>query len=213
MGHEHHGLAVLLPEIEQQFAHDEAGLCIQRTEGLVHQQDFRLADQHLSEGHALLLATGELVRIAIPEGAQTNLREHLAGAGQSLGAGNAGDLKADRHIVLRRLPRHQRILLEEIASLGVEARELLAENVALAAGRRHEACGDVEKRGFSATRGAKQRHEFAVAHREIDRLDRLVSPAPGQCIGHGYAGQLHGLRHASSRPAFSGCGPVLGIPS
>jgi hypothetical protein len=56
MGHEDQRLAVLRPEIEQQIAHDLPGLRVERPEGLVHQQDFRIADQHLREADALALS-------------------------------------------------------------------------------------------------------------------------------------------------------------
>ena len=64
VGDEHHRLAVGAPQVEQQIAHDLTGLRIERTERLVHQQDFRIADQHLGETNALALPTGQHVRIA-----------------------------------------------------------------------------------------------------------------------------------------------------
>ena len=44
---------------------------VQSAEGLVQHEDARARRQHAGQGHALLLAAGELGRIALPETAQT----------------------------------------------------------------------------------------------------------------------------------------------
>ena len=56
MGDEQHRLAVRVPELQQEIAHDLAGLGIERPERLVHQQDLWIADQYLGEADALALA-------------------------------------------------------------------------------------------------------------------------------------------------------------
>ena len=75
MGDEQHRLAVGAPQVEQQVAHDLPRLRVERTERLVHQQDFRIADQHLRQADALALAAGQHVRIARAEGAKPDARE------------------------------------------------------------------------------------------------------------------------------------------
>ena len=57
---------------EQQIAHDLPGLRVERAERLVHQQDLRIADQHLREADALALAARQHVRIAVGEGAEAD---------------------------------------------------------------------------------------------------------------------------------------------
>ena len=116
VGDEQHGLAVAGPQLEQQVAHDLARLGIERPERLVHQQDLGVADQHLGEAHALPLPARELVGIAVAEGAQPDALEPRLRLLQRLAArATPRDLQADGDVVARRLPRHHRVLLEEIA--------------------------------------------------------------------------------------------------
>src|ERR1700679_1806940 len=42
---EDHGLAVALPDAQELLLHDELVLCIERGEGLVHQQDLGIVDE------------------------------------------------------------------------------------------------------------------------------------------------------------------------
>ena len=62
---EQHRLAVGGPEVEEEVAHDLPRLRVERAEGLVHEQDFGVADQHLCQRHALALPAREHVRIAV----------------------------------------------------------------------------------------------------------------------------------------------------
>ena len=77
VGDEQHRLAVGAPQIEQQIAHDLPRLRVERAERLVHQQDLRIADQHLREADALALPAGEHVRIAVAERAEPDAREPI----------------------------------------------------------------------------------------------------------------------------------------
>ncbi len=81
VGDEHHRLAVLRPEVEQQVAHDLPGLRVERPERLVHQQDLGVADQHLRQRDALALPARQHVRVAIDEGAQADAGEPVARRG------------------------------------------------------------------------------------------------------------------------------------
>ena len=86
VGDEQHRLAVGAPQIEQQIAHDLPRLRVERAERLVHQQDLRIADQHLREPDALALAAGEHVRIAVGEGGEADALEPILRARASLAA-------------------------------------------------------------------------------------------------------------------------------
>ena len=72
MGDEQHRLAVGVPEIEQQIAHDLPGLGVERAERLIHQEDLRIADQNLRQADALALTAGQHVRIAVGERAEAH---------------------------------------------------------------------------------------------------------------------------------------------
>ena len=75
VGDEQHRLAVGVPQFQQQIAHDLPGLGVERPERLVHQQDLRIADQHLGEADALALAARQHVRIAVGESAEPDRRQ------------------------------------------------------------------------------------------------------------------------------------------
>ena len=59
---EEHRLAVGGPEVEEEVAHDLTRLRVKGPEGLVHEQDFGVADQHLCQRHALALPAREQCR-------------------------------------------------------------------------------------------------------------------------------------------------------
>ena len=87
VGDEQHRLAVGAPQIEQQIAHDLPRLRVERAERLVHQQDLRIADQHLRQPDALALAARQHVRIAVAEAAEPDALEPIVRARPRLGAG------------------------------------------------------------------------------------------------------------------------------
>jgi hypothetical protein len=108
VGHEHHGLAVRRPQVEEQVAHDLAGLRVEGPEGLVHEQDLGIPDQHLGQRHALALAAGEHVGIAVREGREPHAPEPVAGARFGLRLGDARGLERDRDVLERGLPGMRR---------------------------------------------------------------------------------------------------------
>src|SRR5262249_8326605 len=114
-------LAVGVPQIEQQVAHDLPRLRVERAERLVHQEDFRIADEHLDEADALSLAAREHVRIARAELGEADAGKPGPRALARKRARDAGGLEPDRHVLQRRLPWEQRLRLEEITGLAVEA--------------------------------------------------------------------------------------------
>ena len=184
VGDEQHRLAVGVPQFEQQIAHDLPGLRIERPERLVHQQDLGIADQHLRETDALALAARQHVRIAIAEAAETDRGEPALRALQRLVARRALDLEPDRDIVDRGLPGKQRIGLEQIAGLPVEAGERAVENPHRSRYRPQQAGRDIEQRRFSAAGRADNGDELAVRDRSVGLLDRGIDAAIGQPKRH-----------------------------
>ena len=72
VSHEQHRLAIGVPQLQQQIAHDLPGLGIQRPEWLVHQQNPGIADQYLREPNALALAARQHVWVAATERRKTH---------------------------------------------------------------------------------------------------------------------------------------------
>ena len=62
VGHEQHGLAVALPQLEQHDVHVVARDGVERAERLIHQEDAGIGDERAAERYPLPHAAGELVR-------------------------------------------------------------------------------------------------------------------------------------------------------
>ena len=86
-------------EIGMQAAHLElqvlAQLLVERAQRLVHQQQARLEDDGAGERHPLLLAAGELARIALAVARQMNQLERLADQLRPLRLGDAALLQRE----------------------------------------------------------------------------------------------------------------------
>ena len=69
VGDEHHGLALLEPfhDAQKLLLQNLSRLRIERSERLVHQQDFRIDGERAHEADALLHAAGELIGIVLLE--------------------------------------------------------------------------------------------------------------------------------------------------
>jgi hypothetical protein len=68
----------------QRFAQLGADRDVQRSEGLVQQQDRRRVGQGAGQRHALLLTTGELIRVAIAQPGKAGELEQLLPSGTPL---------------------------------------------------------------------------------------------------------------------------------
>ena len=64
VGDEQRRLLELLLDLQDLVAEEEPGLLVERSERLVHQQDFRLRRQRTRHRHALTHASGQLRRVA-----------------------------------------------------------------------------------------------------------------------------------------------------
>jgi hypothetical protein len=67
VGDEEHGLLRVLPDPKQQFLHQHAGLTVERTERLVHQQQLWIVSQSPCKCDALHHAAGELLGVIVLE--------------------------------------------------------------------------------------------------------------------------------------------------
>jgi hypothetical protein len=208
MGDEHHRLAVKAPQVEQQVAHDLPGLRVERAERLVHQQDLRVADQHLHQADALALPTGQHVRIAFAEVGQAHAGEPVLRAPACLVAAYAGSLEPDRNILERGLPWKQRVGLEKIAGLAVEPGEPRTENVDLARRRRDQPGGNIEQGRFAAAGRADNGNELTIGDRERGALDRRIAAAVRKPEGDGRLRQRNRRR---SRAHTRACVPLCQV--
>src|SRR6266700_6685742 len=195
VGDEQHRLAVGVPQIEQQVAHDLPRLRVERAERLVHQQDFRIADEHLDEADAIPLAAREHVRIARVELGEADAGKPGPRELARKRASDARGLEPDGDVLQRRLPWEQRLSLEEITGLAVEPGERRPEDVDAAGRGRDEPGGDVEQGRFAAAGRADDGHELAGGNRKGGTLDRRVGAAASEPEGHGHLRERDGGRH------------------
>ena len=83
--------AVGVPRDVAQQVHDvAAGILVEGTGRLIANHQARLMHEGARDGHALLLATGEIGRSLVPAAGQTQLGEHRLGAALGLAAGGIG---------------------------------------------------------------------------------------------------------------------------
>ena len=141
---------------------------------------------------ALALAARELVRIAVAEGREPDAREPVPRPLARLARGDARGSSADGDVVERRLPRHQRVLLEEVAGAPVEPGERRAEDLDRARRRRQQAGRDVEQRGLAAAGRADDGDELAGRDGEIGRRDGRIAPAAREPERDRHAGKRNG---------------------
>ena len=99
-------------------------------------------------------------------------------------ARRARDLEADGDVVDRGLPGKQRVGLEQIAGIPVEAGQRLAEDPHRPGGRLQQPGGDVEQRRFSAAGRADDGDELAMRDRQAGLLHRRIDAIIGHAKGH-----------------------------
>ena len=124
MRDEQHADAVLLDQ--RHDVPDDAGANdrVERGERFVHQDQLRLHGEHLGECDALALAAAQMAGKAIAEARETEPPQPGVRLGQRPAALHAVQDQAERHVVARRLPRQQGIVLEQEADLRARERRL-----------------------------------------------------------------------------------------
>ena len=103
--------AARLEDLAHLVAEAAAQLDVEVGEGLVEQQQARLRRQCAGQGHALLLAAGQFMGVALAQGAEIDQFEHLGGDALALRvlADAEGDVLGHRQV------REQRVVLEHHA--------------------------------------------------------------------------------------------------
>jgi len=136
---------------------------------LVEQDELWIRRERARERDALLLAAGELVRVAVAEAAEVDEREHDRHARAPLAARQAeADVLGDRQV------REERVILEDhahAAALGRHPRGAVGDDAVadphLALVRGLEAGDEAQERRLAAAGGAEQRHELTALDAEV----------------------------------------------
>ena len=172
-------------DIGQQRKHLHAGFGIQRTGRLVAQKQSRVFAQRTGDGHALLLAAGELGGEVVHAAAQTDLLHDGLRVERIF-----ADLTRQLYVFKRGQVGHQVIKLKDEADVrpavirqlrAAQTGDLFAPDGDGAAGRLIHAAQEVEQRGLACAGRAENDAELPLLDGEIhviqrfdDRVARLV---------------------------------------
>ena len=179
---QHDGDAVLGGQRLEQFEHFAAGARVEVAGRLVGEEQRRAVDEAASDGHALLLAAGQLRRVVVHAVAQADALQQGLGPLAGLAAGQVRRGVGQRHhdVVEGAGPAEQVEALKDEADLfvadhgplvGRQIRHLLVVEPVLAAGRPVEAAEDVHQRRFARAGLAHQRHHLAARDRDRHALE------------------------------------------
>ena len=152
-----------------------AQLLVERGQGLVEQQHPRTARQRARQRHALPLAAGKLVRLALLQALEFYQRDHLGDADVDLGTRHLRALQPERDIVPHRKMRKQRVVLEhhvDRALVRQHLRDIGAVQQDAAFVRRLEAGQHPQQRGLAAAARTEQREKFAAPDIERQAVHR-----------------------------------------
>ena len=177
VGDEQHGLALALPDAEQHFLHQRAGLVVERAERLVEQQDRRIVGERARDRGALLHAAGELLGIVMRERRQA--RRARASRRRSRPRSAAGTpFSRSPNATLSRdgEPGKQRVGLEHHAAIGAGPVTGRPSSRIAPGGRRVEP-GDQAQQGRLAAAGRPEDGDEVV----VADVDRVGSSARVGC--------------------------------
>jgi hypothetical protein len=141
---------------------------VERAERLVHQQDARIARQHLRDGNALLHAAGQLPRVVVGEFAQPHQLQEFTGLLIAIFARHAGHFRAVGDVVDHTAPGEDAEILQHDAAIGRRALHRGVTYDHLARTRLQQPRDDVEKRGLAAAARSHDADELAASGRERD---------------------------------------------
>jgi len=146
-----------------------------RGQRLVQEQDLRLEGERPRERDSLLLAAGQLVRVALALVGQVDDLQELADALPDVILGSLAHLQPEPDVVGHVHVREQRVGLEDHADVPLVRRsvgDVLAVDRDRAGARLLEARDHPQGRGLAATRGAEEGHELAFLRLQVEVRDR-----------------------------------------
>jgi hypothetical protein len=177
VGHEQHGLAIALPDAEQELLHQRAGLVVERAERLVEEENRRIVGKRPGDRGALLHAARQLLGIVVLETGKPDavhpFKHHLLAHLRR----HAFLAQAEGDVVDDGEPREERVRLEDHAAVGAGRAHRLAVEQDLAGGRLVEAGDQAQQRRLAAARRPENGDEIVVGHGKRGRLERACRRA------------------------------------
>src|SRR5882672_11968591 len=168
VGDKDDGLPGLAPDALELVVEEVAGLRIQGCEWLVHQQHVRLHGQRASQRHALLHATGKLMRMVLLELGEVNEIQVVAGLLTPLFRVYAFLPQAKFDVFTRCEPRKKSQLLEQEYAVGTRFLHFAAINPDFSRRRAIESRDEMKQCGLAAPGWADDAQEFSRKDFEID---------------------------------------------
>ena len=181
MGDDHHGDAQLLVDVLDEGQDGVGRVGVQRTGGLIAEQDFGVGGQRTGNGDALLLAAGELGRVGICLIGQAHHFQQLPGALFGIGLLHARKLHREAD-VLQAAALHQQIeLLEDHGDVAAALtqgcggqglhRGAVDDDTAL--GGALQQIDAAHQRGFARARHTDDAVDGAIGDGQVDVLQRI----------------------------------------
>jgi hypothetical protein len=163
------------------------------------------------ERHALPLATGELLGVAVGQAVQLHEIEKFLDLRADLLLRTLPDLEAEGHVLADGHVGERGVVLEneaDLSLLGRKAGRLLTEDEDVALVRVLEPRDHPEERGFSASARSEERRQRAACHRDRDVLQRGKVAEP---LGHATNRYRHGASTSTMKGKRNGA-PVRVSP-
>jgi hypothetical protein len=171
VGHEDARHVQLVVEPAQPAAELLADAGVERAEGLVEEEEAGLGGEGARERHALALAAGELVGVALAEAVELDEREELGHPRRDLGPRAAADAQGEADVLGHRHVAEEGVVLEHHAHVplaGGDRRDVLAAVPHLAGVGRLEPGDDAEEGGLPAAGRAEEGDELTLRDLERD---------------------------------------------
>ena len=195
-------LARLVPDAEELELHRLPGLCIERAERLVEEQDLGVGRESAREVDALLHAARELARERVLEALEADELDMPLRALARFGARDrSAQLDAVDDVAQHRAPGQQARLLEDEGPIRARSGDRPSVEDQRPAGQRKETVDRVQERGLAAARRTDDAHELAFADFEVRAVDgEEVILAPAASVVHRHAARLELHTHSVGHP-------------
>ena len=156
------------------WARLDAQLGIKIRERLVKEEDLRLAHDGATDGDALTLTTGELLRLAIEQVADVKNVGGFLYAAFDFGLGRLAELEAECHVVVNTHVRVKSVRLEDHGDVTILGRYVVYDAIA----NQNASIADLFETGKQAqagrlatTRRTDEDEEFLVGDRDVQVVD------------------------------------------
>ena len=177
VSHIHHRHAEALVQVFDLHLHVFAQLLVEGTEGFVHQHQLRFEHQRAGQCHALLLAAGELRRVALGERIKLDHAQYAFDPLADIGLAQAPHRQRERQVLGHGHVRKQCVVLEHHADVALMRRHVVdgaAGQLDFAGGRRFKAGEHHQAGGLARTGRPEQGKELALANLQVEVFDDQV---------------------------------------